>query len=684
MSEDVSAKKKKKRSVAESVRSDYGSYFRNKSRKLGEQLRRNYADAWSESGVFSGVVAHVNGRTKPSAHAIKEMVLRGGGDYRYVIFDKGITHIVAANLPECKLKKLREAKRVRVPVVTPEWIVKSAEAGRLLPVYDFAPAGLHNGIHGANIKTFIASKDDEVPVTKVRVGLQSIQVRAALIEPPESPLLSESTANRCILVVRQLKSASSSSSSAGQGPLTVVVGLNPLAEAMGIFEGMDGEWASRLCKERAGSNVELSILREGNVSAVSESFVAGCTKIDNASSVVVVARDTVLMNVPNSNDGTEALLRDVRHGVAATMGGAAASCITAELQKMGNAKEAEMPRLLSETNETRKLTLSQLDPEVLNAIPDDVRRELLSNFPKKPPINNEDHVVILSDSSDDEKCETKSSSAARALHPASESQIDAEVLSALPQDMREEVLRSIRSGQHFPQPSPPSVSLTPRASSSHRLSARGGKQLRLDDGSCFGMSKRAVANYFRRSGYGDAQVKEMLTWPDRDLFATYKALKGEAERRRRIPVPTSRSRSTARGAARTARQNRMQAATPTARCTSDGNASSSAVIDPNQVSLADYFEIVSTLCELPDAEISDMGPHSYAAKLAAYVENLVRRKDAHTAQERLRALKVAMCERARGSMGSVGNSVRVALYEYVLGAAQAASLKVFGAALLEI
>jgi DNA repair protein REV1 len=64
--------------------------------------------------------------TVPCADSLKRMMMQHGGTYHHYQTDS-TTHVVASNLPNCKMKLLRTLK-----VVKPSWIVDSVQKGRLL------------------------------------------------------------------------------------------------------------------------------------------------------------------------------------------------------------------------------------------------------------------------------------------------------------------------------------------------------------------------------------------------------------------------------------------------------------------------------------------------------------------------------------------------------------------------
>ncbi|KAF9581565.1 deoxycytidyl transferase [Lunasporangiospora selenospora] len=95
---------------------DYASYFRNKRQKLQNQNDERASAAPNVSQIFEGVIVYVNGYTDPPSHLSKSQ----------------ITHIIASNLTQAKMKEFKNYK-----VAKPEWVVESIKANTLLPWHRF-------------------------------------------------------------------------------------------------------------------------------------------------------------------------------------------------------------------------------------------------------------------------------------------------------------------------------------------------------------------------------------------------------------------------------------------------------------------------------------------------------------------------------------------------------------------
>lgn len=110
---------------------DGWGYMRAKKRKLREQF--DMLDQKPISEIFSGVTIYVNGWTQPNADELKRLIHSHGGHYEYNLYgDSNVTHTIATNLPNVKIRNLKDTC-----VCTPNWIVDSIVAGKRLPVKNY-------------------------------------------------------------------------------------------------------------------------------------------------------------------------------------------------------------------------------------------------------------------------------------------------------------------------------------------------------------------------------------------------------------------------------------------------------------------------------------------------------------------------------------------------------------------
>lgn len=138
-------------------------YMRAKKRKLREQFRD--IDQEKTSNIFSGVTIYVNGWTEPNADELKRLIHAHGGHYEYNLYgDSKVTHTIATNLPNAKVKNLGDSC-----VCTPDWIVDSVAAGRRLPVQDY----LLYSKHAANQKQLRFEKRASVQESRAPMGDQT-------------------------------------------------------------------------------------------------------------------------------------------------------------------------------------------------------------------------------------------------------------------------------------------------------------------------------------------------------------------------------------------------------------------------------------------------------------------------------------------------------------------------------
>ncbi|XP_061580132.1 DNA repair protein REV1 [Cololabis saira] len=116
--------------------SERGGYMAAKVSKLEEQFRldapREKQKDGACSSIFGGVAIYVNGYTDPSADELRRLMMLHGGQFHVYYSRSKTTHIIASNLPNCKVQELRGEK-----VIRPDWITDSIAAGRLLPYLEY-------------------------------------------------------------------------------------------------------------------------------------------------------------------------------------------------------------------------------------------------------------------------------------------------------------------------------------------------------------------------------------------------------------------------------------------------------------------------------------------------------------------------------------------------------------------
>ncbi|XP_075708747.1 DNA repair protein REV1 [Rhinoderma darwinii] len=111
--------------------SAWGGYIAAKVQKLDEQFRLDAPLQQQKDGtasnIFNGVSIYVNGYTDPTADRLRHLMMLHGGQFHLYYSRSKTTHIIATNLPNNKIKELKDEK-----VVRPEWVTDSIQAGRLL------------------------------------------------------------------------------------------------------------------------------------------------------------------------------------------------------------------------------------------------------------------------------------------------------------------------------------------------------------------------------------------------------------------------------------------------------------------------------------------------------------------------------------------------------------------------
>lgn len=122
--------------VGEHHGGSFHTYFAHKQLKVAGQWQSHAGAVERKSGIFDGVVVYFNGRMDPPEVVLKAILAAHGGEHAMYLARKRVTHIVAANLPDEKIKQeLR--KKHWATFVRPAWIVDSVKAGARLPVDDY-------------------------------------------------------------------------------------------------------------------------------------------------------------------------------------------------------------------------------------------------------------------------------------------------------------------------------------------------------------------------------------------------------------------------------------------------------------------------------------------------------------------------------------------------------------------
>ncbi|KAM8975617.1 DNA repair protein REV1 isoform 2-T2 [Pelodytes ibericus] len=140
----------------------WGGYMSAKVQKLDDQFRSDAPLQQKKDGtsstIFNGVSIYVNGYTDPTADQLRHLMMLHGGQYHVYYSRSKTTHIIATNLPNNKIKELKDEK-----VVRPEWITESIKAGRLLSYVPYQLYTKQSSIQKSLNFTFKCKSDDQCP-----------------------------------------------------------------------------------------------------------------------------------------------------------------------------------------------------------------------------------------------------------------------------------------------------------------------------------------------------------------------------------------------------------------------------------------------------------------------------------------------------------------------------------------
>ncbi|PLW38687.1 hypothetical protein PCANC_16049 [Puccinia coronata f. sp. avenae] len=178
---------------------EISKYMTNKRKKLKLQesaLRDTEPENSIRPQIFSGLVIHVNGHTKPPLSQIRSLIILHGGTYMAYLDHKSVlTHIIASSLTPKKREEFRAYK-----VVKPEWIVRCISAGRLLNWSDFRTMGgsmfpdsqiaegeATRGQAIAQRNLFDLAKDLHSTASSIQSTSKSAPVQSSIQNTPKAP-----------------------------------------------------------------------------------------------------------------------------------------------------------------------------------------------------------------------------------------------------------------------------------------------------------------------------------------------------------------------------------------------------------------------------------------------------------------------------------------------------------------
>jgi hypothetical protein len=136
----------------------FSAYMRDKTIKLAGQFDDRFE---KKTDIFAGLTFWSTGRIEGVDFDIKETITVNGGEYQQYGF-RHVSHIIASNLAlsNQNWKKLLGGKFTSKTyhVVTPQWIVDSISAGKVLPEIDYIPECIR--VRGGIKEFFDTSKTD--------------------------------------------------------------------------------------------------------------------------------------------------------------------------------------------------------------------------------------------------------------------------------------------------------------------------------------------------------------------------------------------------------------------------------------------------------------------------------------------------------------------------------------------
>ncbi|KAF3694693.1 DNA repair protein REV1 [Channa argus] len=176
--------KKKANASDDNGWAETGGYMATKISKLDQQFEldapREKQKEGTCSNIFSGVAIYVNGYTEPSADELRRLMMLHGGQFHIYYSRTKTTHIIANNLPNCKIQELKGEK-----VMRPEWITD--RNGLLQSSLDVMSHAIMNEMKECGKEDPLLQVVTEVPLTNGHTHL----VNGALKPEDLSPVTDE-------------------------------------------------------------------------------------------------------------------------------------------------------------------------------------------------------------------------------------------------------------------------------------------------------------------------------------------------------------------------------------------------------------------------------------------------------------------------------------------------------------
>ncbi len=115
------------------------------------------ADVPKLDSLFRGLCFYVNGHTEPSQNELRELVCQHGGHFVYHHAGSEVTHVLANQLSNTKLVKLKPTDHV----ISPQWVLDCIAKGRRLPESRYEIA--RSGADGGDLRAMVANAAASAP-----------------------------------------------------------------------------------------------------------------------------------------------------------------------------------------------------------------------------------------------------------------------------------------------------------------------------------------------------------------------------------------------------------------------------------------------------------------------------------------------------------------------------------------
>ncbi|KAL1924788.1 uncharacterized protein VTP21DRAFT_4442 [Calcarisporiella thermophila] len=407
----------------------YGAIQFGEFGKYMHAKRLNYKNAGRKfPPIFQGLTIHVNGYTKPNHNEIRRLVCEHGGSFQHYLEPSKVTHIVCSNLTPSKQHQFRNYR-----VVLPEWITESVKHGRLLSwtrfrllqpksdqrlifAYASSPSASASSSRSNNAGESSALRKGGIQKSEEEVKTPEEEER---VEVPETPPRPEPRTQE------RIQEDLSQTSIGAEVTWGIRFETNEQVER--FLHGLAGEVSGHLREVgRRGRQLSLKVI----------------TRKDDDSHCKTITWSEASNDTPKISAESYIMFRQLNIPPAEILG---LSIEISELESRGLPPISNRVEPVNEpSTQTDLPPWSQLDPEALLAMPEQMRNQMLRAYSCNSTEKRR------SDGKEPMRASKRLPPNERASLLPTASQIDPDVLEELPSHVRNEILEFLQ--EPLPQP----------------------------------------------------------------------------------------------------------------------------------------------------------------------------------------------------------------------------------------